>query len=482
MTGTVTTGVPPAETTGMEIAVIGLSCRFPGAPDASRFWENLLAGEESVTRFTRQDLAAQGVPEALLDDPAFVPAHGVLEDSGRFDAEFFGISPREADLMDPQHRVLLEASWHALEDAGYDPMAVPGTVGVYAGAYYNTYAANLAGHVDPDDVGDAFARDLANEKDYLATRIAYKLGLSGPAVTVQSACSTSLVAVHLACQALLTGSCDVALAGGATVRARQAGYVHQRGGIYSADGHCRPFDAHAEGTVAANGVGVVALKRLQDAIADGDPVRAVILGSAVGNDGAARVGFTAPGADGQARVLRQALDAAAVEPGSVSYIEAHGSATPIGDPIEVEALARVYATAGPAGRPVAIGSVKGNIGHTHAASGVAGLIKTVLALQHRRIPPSINFERPNPLIGFAGTPFRVAAAATPWESDGAPRRAAVSSFGMGGTGAHVVLQEAPPVPCPAPDTGRRRHLLPLSARTPEALEAAAERLAERLER
>ncbi|MFC8274223.1 SDR family NAD(P)-dependent oxidoreductase [Streptomyces sp. NPDC057271] len=466
------------ETTGGEIAVIGLSCRFPGAADADEYWRNLASGAESITSFSREELAAMGVPQAQLDDPDYVPKQGVLEGAALFDAAFFGFNPKEAALMDPQHRVLLECAWTALEDAGYDPKSVPGPVGVYAGSYYGSYLAQLAQGADPADAAEEFARNLANEKDYLATRIAYKLGLTGPALTVQTACSTSLVAVHLACQALLSGECDTALAGGATVRARQAGYVYQPGGIFSSDGHCRPFDATAQGTVASNGAGVVVLKRLEDALADGDPVRAVIKGSAVGNDGAERVGFTAPGAAGQARVIAAAYDVAEIAPSTVGYVETHGSGTPVGDPIEIEALTRVFAGAGAAPGSCAIGAVKGNIGHTHVASGIAGFIKTVLALQHRQIPPSLHFEKPNPDIDFGATPFFVNTRLRPWHDDG-PRRAGVSSFGMGGTDAHVVLEEAPRRTAGAEQDGWQ--LLPLSARSEAALDVATDRLAERLE-
>jgi len=465
-------------TTGLETAVVGLSCRFPGAPDADRYWRNLRAGIESITVFSPEELATAGVPEVLRNDPNYVPAQGVLDGADQFDADFFGVNPKEADMMDPQHRVLLECAWEALENAGYDPKAAPGPVGVYAGSYYNTYVDNLVGHTHTSDPAEVFTRNIANEKDYLATRIAYKLALSGPAMTVQTACSTSLVAVHLACQALLSGACDTALAGGVTVRAQQNGYIFQPSGIFSSDGHCRPFDAAAEGTVAANGAGVVVLRRLEDALADGDPIRAVIRGSAVGNDGAERVGFTAPGVAGQARVIQAALIMAEVDPATVTYVEAHGSGTPVGDPIEVEALTRVFGAAGAGRGTCAIGSVKSNIGHTHAAAGVAGLIKTILALQNGELPPSLHFDRPNPAIAFGATPFYVNTSLTPWRADGGPRRAGVSSFGMGGTGAHVVLEEAPAAREKAP--ARRRRMLPLSARSETALESATDRLAAHL--
>ncbi|MFV2196813.1 beta-ketoacyl synthase N-terminal-like domain-containing protein [Nocardiopsis sp. LOL_012] len=464
--------------TGLEIAVIGMACRFPGAAGPAEFWLNLSSGTESITRYSDKELSAAGVGRRLLQDPGYVPAGGHLEGSDRFDAAFFGINPKEADRMDPQHRILLECSWEALEDSGHDPTALAGPVAVYAGSYYNTYVDNLVS-ADDDDPAALFARNIANEKDYLATRIAYKLDLTGPAVTVQTACSTSLVAVHLACQSLLSGACEVALAGGATVRAQQGGYLFQPDGIFSSDGHCRSFDARAEGTVPGNGAGMVVLKRLEDALSDGDHVRAVIRGSAVGNDGADRVGFTAPGVAGQARVVSEALTMAEVDPATLGYIEAHGSATPLGDPIEVEALTRVFHAAGAHDTRCALGSVKSNIGHTHAAAGVAGLIKTVLALQHGRIPPSLHFDQPNPRIDFDATPFHVNSRLTAWPDGATPRRAGVSSFGMGGTGAHVVLEEAPR-PAAARERGRAWRVCPVSARTPEALEAATDRLADHL--
>ncbi|MFC0031668.1 type I polyketide synthase [Micromonospora chaiyaphumensis] len=462
--------------TGLEIAIVGMACRLPGADGPDQFWRNLRDGVESISHFEAAELAGAGVPEQALADPGYVRAQAVLPDSDRFDAAFFGINPKEADLMDPQQRVLLECAWTALEDAGYDPDRVDGPVGVYAGTYYNSYLPLLP---PTDDVAEQFARNIANEKDYVATRLAYKLNLTGPAVTVQTACSTSLVAVHQAAQALLAGACDLALAGGATVRAEQVvGYPYQPGGIFSSDGHCRAFDDDAEGTVPGNGVGVVVLKRLDDALADGDTVYAVIRGSAVGNDGGERAGFTAPGVAGQARVIAAAYAVAEVDPATVGYVEAHGSATRLGDPIEVEALTRVFGPAGADG--CAIGSVKTNIGHTHAAAGVAGLIKAVQALRHGQIPPSLHHDRPNRAIDFGATPFVVSTRLTDFPRRDHPRRAGVSSFGMGGTGVHVVLEEAPPpaaAPSPAP-AGLR--LLALSARSAPALEERTDALAAHL--
>ncbi|MFI7412534.1 SDR family oxidoreductase [Streptomyces sp. NPDC049627] len=461
------------------IAVVGIGCRFPGADGPGAFWRNLRDGTESVTFFDDGQLAAAGVPEALRADPDFVPAQAVLDDEFGFDAGFFGINPREADIMDPQHRLLLACAWEAVEDSGRRPDRLGGKVGVFAGGYRSDYLQ----HVRTDgDAAAEFARDVANDSDYLATRISYKLNLTGPSVTVQTACSTSLVAVHLACQSLLLGESDTALAGGATVRSgHQRGYVFQRGGILSSDGHCRAFDAAAEGTVIGDGVGVVVLRRLADAIADGDPIRAVILGSAVGNDGADRVGFTAPGVQGQSEVVRTALERAGVHPHTIGYIETHGSGTPLGDRIEVDALDRAFRAAGWREGECALGSVKTNIGHTHAAAGIAGLIKTVLSLQHRMLPPTLHFERPNPRIRFARTPFRVNDELTAWPAGTGPLRAGVSSFGLGGTGAHVILEQAPEPDRAEQDEARGRwHLLPVSARTPQGAEQAAERLAAHL--
>jgi acyl transferase domain-containing protein len=459
------------------VAVVGLACRFPGARDYREFWANLRSGTESVTFFTDDELASAGVPPERSADPDYVGAQGVVDGADEFDAEFFGVSPSEARLIDPQHRVLLESAWAALEDAGYDPSSVGKrfSVGVFAGAYKNDHAALVP---PTDDPAARFLNGVAADVDYLATRVSFKLGLTGPSVSVQTACSTSLVAVHLACESLLSGSCDLALAGGVTLRSGQLpGYLVHRGGIYSPDGHCRAFDERAEGTVIGEGVGLVVLKRLEDALAEGDDVRAVVLGSAVGNDGADRVGFSAPGVAGQARIVRAALRRAGAGPDTIQYVETHGSGTPLGDRIEIDALARAF-EGRTRGEPVAIGSVKTNIGHTHAAAGIAGLIKTVGALRGRVFPPSLHFTRPNPRIDFEGAGFRVNAEAAPWPSAGSPRRAGVSSFGLGGTGAHVVLEEAPPVP-PRPEDPSWQALT-LSAREPAALEAATDRLAERL--
>jgi amino acid adenylation domain-containing protein len=460
-----------------DIAIIGLACRFPGADSPEEFWRNLRDGVESVTFFEDAELLAAGVDPALVARRDYVKANAVVRDIERFDAAFFGCTPREAELLDPQQRLFLECAWQAIEDAGFLPRPAC-RCGVYAGAGLNTY---LLRHLAPNravmESAGAFQLLLASDKDFLATRVSYKLGLDGPGVTVQTACSTSLVAVHLACQALLAGECDAALAGGVSVRLPQdAGYLHEEGMIFSPDGHCRAFDAKAAGIVGGNGAGVVVLKRLSDALAAGDCIRAVIRGSAINNDGAEKMGFTAPGAAGQEAVIARALAVAEVEPASIGYVEAHGTGTPLGDPVEIAALTRAF---GPGAGACAIGSVKTNIGHLDTAAGVAGLIKTVLALEHGAIPPSLHFEAPNPQIDFAGGPFRVASHLAPWPRNATPRRAGVSSFGIGGTNAHVVLEEAPA----RKPAGKARpvQLLALSARSEPALAGAAANLARRLQ-
>jgi len=468
--------------TGLEVAIIGLSGRFPGAAGVEAFWRNLCGGVESISFFSAEELVAAGHDPAMVADPAYVRACPVLAESEWFDAAFFGYSPREAELMDPQQRIFLECCWHALEDAGYDPAAFPGAAGLIAGASFNTYLPlHLLGDLRLDGPG-YHQLVLGNDKDFLATRVAYKLGLHGPAFTVQSACSTSLLAVHLACQSLISCHCDLALAGGATVYAsQQRGYHHQEGGIFSPDGHCRPFDARAAGTVFGSGAGVVVLKRLADALADGDTIRAVLKATAINNDGAQKVGFTAPGVAGQAEVIETALALAGVDPATIGYVETHGTGTALGDPIEIAALTQAFTRRAAAPLPpasCALGSVKSNIGHLDAAAGVASLLKTVLSLERRLLPPSLHFERPNPRIDFAAGPFEVNTELRPWPAGEAPRRAGVSSFGIGGTNVHAILEEAPEQPR---TPGRRpAHLLLLSARTLTALDAATAGLARHL--
>jgi acyl transferase domain-containing protein/acyl carrier protein len=451
------------------IAVIGLAGRFPGAADVAAFWRNLCAGVESIRFFSREELRAAGVPPKVLDDPNYVRANGALDGADLFDADFFGMTPREAESLDPQHRLFLECAWTALEQAGYDPETVSGRIGVYAGAGASSYlVANLLGN--PEFLASMSDLQLlmGNNKDFLPTRVSYKLNLKGPSFNVSSACSTSLVAIHLACQGLLDYHCDLALAGGAGIQLPQdQGYLYTEGGVASPDGHCRAFDARAGGTVNGNGVGAVLLRRLEDALAAGDTIYAVIAGSAVNNDGAAKVGYTAPSVSGQAAVIAEALALAGFPPDTVGYVETHGTGTALGDPIEIEALTQAFRSGGTQGGRCALGSVKTNLGHLDEAAGIAGFIKAVLAVRHGMIPPSLHFERPNPRIDFAAGPFFVNAELRPWPAGAQPRRAGVSSFGIGGTNAHVVLEQAPPEPESAPS--RPDQLLVWSARTPAAL-------------
>lgn len=462
------------------IAVVGMAGRFPGAATVDELWRNLRAGQESIRFFSDTELAASGVDEAEWSRPDYVPAKGVLDDIAGFDAEYFGMSPREAALTDPQQRIFLEICVELLETAGVWPAADRDRIGVFGGVSKNTYLYfNLLSHPELRAGPAAQQTLVANEKDYLASRASYKLGLRGPSMSVQTACSTSLVATHLAGMSLLAGECDYAIAGGVAVDVpHHAGYVFEPGGILSPDGHCRVFDANARGTVFGQGAGAVLLRRLPDALADGDRVHAVIRGSAVNNDGAGKAGFTAPSVHGQAGAIVEALAMADIDPATVSYVEAHGTGTPIGDPIEIEALTRAYRLWTDRVGFCRIGSVKSNLGHLNSASGVTGLIKAVLALRHAEIPPSLHFERPNPQIPFAETPFRVCAELTAWPDTGHPRRAGVSSFGIGGTNAHVVLEEPPAdqVARPVPPDGRE-HVVVVSAKTPSALRAATARLA-----
>jgi amino acid adenylation domain-containing protein len=465
------------------VAIVAMACRFPGADTPEQFWQNLRGGVESVTFFSREELLAEGIPAATLDDPRYVPARATVEHPDHFDATLFRMPPREAEITDPQHRLFLEVAWEALERAGCDPATYPGAVGVFAGVGISRYWLNLLSHPELLERFGVLQLALANEKDYLPTRVAYKLGLTGPAVNVQTACSTSLVATHLACRSLLEGECDTALAGGVAVVGRQkAGYLFAPDGIGSSDGHCRAYDARGEGTIGGNGAGIVVLKRLADAVADGDRIHAVIRGSSINNDGAAKVGFTAPSVEGQAAVIAAAQAAAGVPAASVAMIEGHGTATPLGDPIEVRALQRVFAGLAPGS--VALGSVKTNFGHLSAAAGVAGLMKAALAVEHGEIPPSLHFETPNPEMNLDGSPIFVNTRTTPFPGSG-PRRAGVSSFGLGGTNVHMVLESAPqpqqnqqPEQVPATCSGE---LLVLSAASPSALDATTEGLATFLE-
>ncbi len=463
----------------LAIAVIGMACRFPGADTVEAFWENLRLGVESVSFFSYEELAQAGVPKAALDNPAYVRAQAVLRDVERFDAGFFGYTAREAQVLDPQQRLFLETSWQALERAGYDPSRYRGSVGVFGGVSSNAWAFALMSDVQLRGMVPPIQMLISSEKDFLATRVAYKLDLRGPAVVIQTACSTSLVAVHMACQSLLAGECDMALAGGVSVPLPQGrGYLHEPGGIASADGHCRAFDASANGTLQGTGAGLVVLKRLSDAVRDRDQIEAVIRGSAINNDGAEKVGFTAPGVEGQAAVIRAAQAIAGVGPEEITYVEAHGTGTVLGDPVEIGALTQAFGAGTKRRGYCAIGSVKTNFGHLDAAAGVAGLIKTVLMLKHGQLVPSLHFERPNPRLGLEASPFVVATRHAPWTSDG-PRCAGVSSFGIGGTNAHVIVQEAPHGP--RPELSPRAEILVLSARSQAALEQSTDELSRHLQ-
>jgi amino acid adenylation domain-containing protein len=460
------------------IAIVGMAGRFPGASDLDAFWRNLRDGVESIVTWSREELAAAGHEPALLDDPRLVAAAGVLPDIEMFDASFFGFRPREAEAMDPQQRLFLEVAWEALENAGYDTESYGGSIGAFAGMGMINY---LLRHVlaHPQvlvDLGPLQTRILT-DKDFLTSLAAFKMNLTGPSINVQTACSTSLVATVLACQSLVTYQCDAALAGGVTILLPQAGSLAVEG-VSSPDGHCRTFDARSQGTVQGNGAGVVVLKRLADAIADGDTIHAVIKGFATNNDGSFKMGYTAPGIDGQIQVVAMAQAVAGIRGDSISYVEAHGTGTPLGDPIEVEALTEVFRSATDRTGYCALGSVKSNIGHLDTAAGIASLIKTTLALKNRQIPPSLGFEIPNPQIDFPSTPFYVNTQLRDWTTDGVPRRAGVSSFAIGGVNAHVVLEEAPAVP--PGDPAAPWQLLVLSAKTETALETATHRLAEHL--
>ncbi|MFN6525819.1 aminotransferase class III-fold pyridoxal phosphate-dependent enzyme [Nostoc sp. ChiSLP03a] len=462
------------------VAIIGMVGRFPGAGNVDEFWHNLCEGLESTTFFEDEELDPSIDPN-LCKDPSYVKARGIIPGGETFDAAFFGINPLEAVVMDPQARVFLELVYEALENAGYESESFEGLIGLYAGCGQNTYFANhIAGRMEIVDRIGEFQTMLANEKDFLTTRAAYKLNLKGPAVSVNTACSTSLVAVIQACQALTSYQCDLALSGGVSMTTPQnSGYVPQEGSMLSGDGHCRPFDASAQGTMFNNGAGVVVLKRLEDALNDGDRIYAVIRGSGINNDGADKVSFTAPSVDGQAEAIAMAQAYANFHPETISYIEAHGTATPLGDPIEIEALTQAFRVHTDAKQFCAIGSLKSNVGHLVAAAGVAGLIKTALALHYKKIPPSLNFEAPNPKIDLANSPFYVNTKLAEWSEGETLRRAGVSSFGVGGTNAHIVLEEAPQIQ--SSGSSRPQQLLLLSAKTSQALEAATANLQQHLQ-
>ncbi|ALC81181.1 type I polyketide synthase [Bacillus gobiensis] len=459
------------ETNGMEIAIIGMSCRFPGGQTIGEFWENLKQGKESVSIFSDEELLEGGIDRETLQNPNYVKAGGAITGTEWFDIDLFQYSPREAEVMDPQLKILHECAWEALENSGYSSDNMNGLVGTYIGSSTNLYWMDTIYRHVQDFIKEA---ELLNGSQFFSTRLSHQLNLKGPSYTVQTACSSSLVAVHLACQALLSGDCDMALAGGVSLTLpEKRGYVYRDGMILSPDGHCRPFDASAKGTVNGNGAGLVVLKRLEDAVSDGDSIYAVVKGSAINNDGSDKVSFTAPSVEGQANAIKAAHYMAEVEPESITYVETHGTGTMLGDPIEIEALKLAFHTK--KRRFCGIGSVKANIGHLDNAAGIAGLIKTAAALKHRMIPPSINFEKPNEKIDFENSPFYVNDKLTEWKNPEFPLRAGVSSFGMGGTNAHVVLEEAPERE--ASGGSRRYQLLAFSAQTEKSLDEQSKRLA-----
>ncbi len=465
------------------VAIVGMAGRFPGAGSVLEFWDNLSAGTESIVDVSEQDLLAAGVSEQALANSAYVRRAALLDGIEEFDAEFFGFTPHAARMTDPQHRLFLQCAFHAVEDAGLDPAAVGGSVGVFATSTTSGYLLhNLMSVNDPHQIigqGVTFEMvnlSLQNDKDYLATRVAHQFDFRGPALSVQTACSSALVAVHLACQSILNGECDMALAGGASLRIpHRVGYWYEPGSMVSASGHCRPFDVRSDGTVFGSGVGVVVLKSLSDAVEAGDRIHAVIRGSALNNDGSTKMTYAAPNAAGQADVIAEAHAVAGVDAATVSYVETHGTGTPLGDPIEIEGLRQAFsASEEQRSGPCFVGSVKSNIGHLESAAGIAGLIKTILCLKHRAIPATLHYTSPNPELHLDSGPFVVRAESGPWEADGA-RRAGVSSFGVGGTNAHVVLEEWPEPAVTVPEAGRQ--VLVLSARSRAALERARSELA-----
>ena len=459
------------QTNGLEIAIIGIAGRFPNSKNVEKFWENLTAGIELVSVFTNSESSQSN---------SQIKAGGVLPNIDLFDANFFGFNPREAETMDPQHRLFLECAWEALEDAGCNSETESRPIGVYAGVGMGTYLLNnLSPHQDLMESQSFLQTLVGADKDYLSTRVSYKLNLTGPSVSIGTACSSSLVAVHLACQSLLSGECDIALAAGVAVKVPQSEATLFPEEIGAADGHCKAFDAKANGTVGGNGIGVVVLKRLEDAIAEGDNIYALIKGSAINNDGALKVGYTAPSQEGQAEVIRTAQMMAEVEPETISYLETHGTGTAMGDPIEVAAMTQAFQSSTNKKGYCAIGSVKTNIGHLDAAAGIAGMIKTALALKNQKLPPSLNFSDPNPQIDFENSPFYVNTKLTEWKSNITPRRAGVSAFGFGGTNAHLILEEAPLEKQGSRgvgEQGRKYNLLVLSAKTSSALETATTNL------
>lgn len=457
------------ENTSQKIAIIGMSCRLPGADNINQFWNNLVNGVESIQTFTDDELRKAGVDDSQINSPNYVKSRGIINGAEYFDAAFFGITPREAEIMDPQHRIFLECAWHALEDGGYIPETTNARIGVFGGTGTNFHLVSTHTNSEVKKYASGTSVVTGNDKDYVATRVSYKLNLTGPSLTVQSACSTSMVAVVTGVNSLLSYQCDMVLAGGSTIELpEKRGYMYQEGGLESSDGHCRTFDKRADGTVFSRGAGVVLLKRYDDAVRDGDNIYAVILAGAINNDGNKKVGFTAPSVEGQASLAIEALELSGISPDTISYVEAHGTATAVGDPIEVTSLSQAFGTYTDKKQFCAIGSVKTNIGHTDSASGVAGLIKTALALKNKKIPAHLHLNEVNPKIDFPNSPFYVNTSLKEWEKGSTPRRAIVNSFGVGGTNACVILEEAPIVK--TTENTQQYKTLFLSAKSETALE------------
>ncbi|WP_025688022.1 type I polyketide synthase [Paenibacillus zanthoxyli] len=456
--------------TGNEIAVIGLAGRFPKSDSIDEFWDNLVQGKECITFYSDEELEEAGIPAEVLNHPNYVKAKGEIRGLDAFDASFFGINPRDAELMDPQHRMMLECAWAALEHAGYHPGKVPGSVGVYVGKSMSSYLfLNLYPHIQKMLATGNLQAAIGNDKDSMATTISYRLNLKGPSMAIQSSSSTSLVSVCMAAQSLLTYQCDMALAGGITVGPpERSGYMYEPGGIMSTDGHCRAFDEGSSGFVPGNGYGLVVLKRLEEALRDGDHIWSIIKGFAVNNDGSEKVSYTAPSVNAQSEVIAQAQALAEVDASTIGYVETHGTGTRMGDPIEIQALSQAFRHSTDQSGYCLIGSVKTNIGHLDSAAGIAGFMKATLMLHYKQIPPSLNFSRPNSAIDFENSPFYVNTSLQDWEKGSYPRRAAVNSLGMGGTNAHVILEEAP-----ERNKGTLKaswSTLPVSAKNKESLE------------
>ncbi len=468
---------------GYGIAIVGMATRVPGASNPDDYWKNLCGGVESVKFYSDEELIENGVRPDQLKNPHYVKAGAPLDKMEYFDPDFFGFSPKEAGILDPQHRQFYECCWEALERAGHVPSRFDGAIGVFAGCGMGAYfAQNLITNPDlVDSVGMFLLRHTGNDKDFLATRVSYSLNLTGPSINVQTACSTSSVATHLACQSLLSEECDIALAGGVTIEIPHGrGYMYKEGEILSPDGHCRPFDHRSKGTIFGSGTGAIVLRRLEDAIEDGDHIHGVIIGSAVNNDGSSKVGYLAPSVDGQAHAITEALEIADVDADSIGYVECHGTGTPVGDPIELSALTAAFNQTTERTGFCGVGSVKSNIGHLDTAAGVAGIIKATLAVENAQIPPSLNYEAPNPTIDFVHSPFYVNDKLKAWQRGDEPRRAAINSLGVGGTNAFVIVEEPPERP-EASEHQRSNHLITLSAKNRKSLDAAGQRLAEHLQ-